>query len=101
MIEIWDLLLDGGEAMRGLASKVQALREQLGTAWQVQGLLVVRGTHRNRALVRDLRQLFAARYPASSQAWLKALTDPATPMPSTAGFAWTSVDGSRLVAARL
>ena len=30
VVEIWDLLLDGGEAMRGLESKVQALRERLG-----------------------------------------------------------------------
>ena len=55
VVEIWDLLLDGGEAMRGLAAKVQALRAQLDPAWRVQGLLLVRGTHRNRALVRELR----------------------------------------------
>ena len=101
MIEIWDLLLDGGEAMRGLASKVEALRERLGTAWSVQGLLVVRGTHRNRALVRQLRPLFAARYPASSHDWLTALTDLSSPMPNAGGFAWTDVGGTRLVAARL
>ncbi len=101
VVEIWDLLLDGGEAMRGLESKVHALRERLGPGWSVQGLLVVRGTHRNRALVGELRELFAARYPASSAGWLRALTDPATPMPAAGGFAWTSVDGGRLVAARL
>ncbi len=101
VVEIWDLLVDGGEAMRGLESKVQAVRERLGGGWRVQGLLVVRGTHRNRTLVRELRDLFAARYPASSAAWLRALADPGTPMPSERGFAWTSVDGSRLVAARL
>lgn len=101
VVEIWDLMLDGGEAIRGLESKVQALRERLGEGWRVQGLLVVRGTHRNRALVRDLRQLFAARYPASSAEWLKALADAATPMPSAGGFAWTDVGGTRLVAARL
>ena len=59
VVEIWDLLLDGGEAMRGLAAKVQALRAQLDPAWRVQGLLLVRGTHRNRALVRELHDLFA------------------------------------------
>ena len=101
VVEIWDLLRDGGEAMRGLTAKVQALREQLGDGWRVQGLLVVRGTHRNRTLVRELRPLFAARYPASSAEWLKAVGDPATAMPAAAGFAWTSVDGSRLLAARL
>ena len=101
VVEIWDLLLDGGEAMRGLESKVQALRGRLGANWRVQGLLVVRGTHRNRALVRELGPLFAARYPASSAEWLKALSDPTTSMPSASGFAWTDIDGTRLVAARL
>ena len=57
-------------------SKVQALRERLGPAWRVQGLLVVRGTHRNRALVRELRDLFAARPTRRRRrAWLTALTD--------------------------
>ncbi len=73
----------------------------LGPEWRVQGLLVVRGTHRNRALVRDLRPLFAARYPASSQAWLRALSDPNTAMPAAGGFLWTSVTGDQLRAARL
>jgi transcriptional regulator with XRE-family HTH domain len=101
VIEVWDLLLDGGEAMRGLAAKVEAIRAQLGEGWRVQGLLVVRRTHRNRALVGELRDLFAARYPASSAAWLRALEHAAVPMPPDSGFAWTSVDGTRLVAARL
>jgi transcriptional regulator with XRE-family HTH domain len=54
VVEIWDLLLDGGEAMRGLEAKVLATRKQLGPDWHVQGLLVVRGTQRNRRLVREL-----------------------------------------------
>jgi hypothetical protein len=101
IVEIWDLILDGGAAMRGLEAKVHAMRARLGGDWHVQGLLVVRGTKRNRALVRELAPLFAARYPASSTAWLAALEDPARPMPGAAGFAWTSVSGDRLVAARL
>jgi transcriptional regulator with XRE-family HTH domain len=71
VIEIWDLLLDGGEAMRGLEGKVQAMRERLGAEWAAQGLLVVRGTHRNRVLIRELGAPFAARYPSSSGAWLR------------------------------
>ena len=63
VIEIWDLLLDGGEAIRGLSGKVQALRAQLGPTWRVQGLLLVRGTHRNRALVRQLDGLVRAALP--------------------------------------
>jgi transcriptional regulator with XRE-family HTH domain len=101
VVEIWDLLLDGGEAMRGLVARVEALRARLGPEWRVQGLLVVRGTHRNRALVRELRRLFAARYPAPSKDWLRALTDHNMPLPDAGGFAWTSVAGDRLTTARL
>ncbi len=101
VIEIWDLILDGGAAMRGLELKVVAIRNRLGPAWGVQGLLVVRATHRNRALVRDLAPLFVARYPAPSNAWLAALTDAARPMPDGDGFVWTDVKGRRLIAARL
>ncbi len=101
VVEIWDLLVDGGEAMRGLEAKVIAISASLGSGWQVRGLLLLRRTSRNRALVRDLAPLVAARYPASSSAWLRALSLPGAALPSAAGFAWTTVRGDRLVAARL
>lgn len=101
VVEIWDLILDGGHAMRSLEAKVLAVRERLSEGWDVQGLLVVRATRRNRRLIRELGALFAARYPASSQAWLWALSDPSRPMPTASGFAWTDVRGERLFAARL
>jgi transcriptional regulator with XRE-family HTH domain len=51
IVEIWDLLLDGGAAMRGLEAKVVAVRGRVGPEWQVEGLLIVRGTLRNRRLI--------------------------------------------------
>ena len=101
VVEIWDLLLDGGDAMRSLDAKVIATRARLGPGWHVQGLLLLRRTSRNRTLVKDLAPLLEARFPASSAAWLKALGDTGTPMPNASGLAWTSVTGERLVAARL
>ena len=101
MIEVWDLLLDGGAAMRGLEAKVLATRERLGPDWRVEGLLVVRATSRNRRLIGGLGSLFAARYPASSRAWLRALNTADAPMPTAAGLAWTDVPGSRIFATRL
>ena len=101
VVEIWDLLLDGGEAMRGLEAKVASTRARLGEGWRVEGLLLLRRTSRNRALVRDLAPLVAARYPASSAGWIAALSDPGRPMPDSGGFAWTTVRGDRLLAARL
>ena len=50
--------------------------------------------------MRSLAPLFAARYPASSDAWLRALRDPDAPLPPAGGFAWTDVAGTRLIAAR-
>jgi transcriptional regulator with XRE-family HTH domain len=101
VVEVWDLLTDGGAAMRGLGAKLDATRRRLGAGWRVQGLLVVRGTQRNRGLIGELRAVFAARYPASSAAWLRALENRAAAMPTADGFVWTDVKGIRLVAARL
>ena len=63
--------------------------------------MVGRGTHRNRRLVRELGSLFAARFPAPSRDWLRALSDPARRMPSADGFVWTTVTGDDLLPARL
>jgi transcriptional regulator with XRE-family HTH domain len=101
VVEIWDLILDGGAAIRGLEIKVATIRARLGPGWNVQGLLLVRGTRRNRDLIRGLAHLFAARYPASSDAWLRALRDPDAPLPTDGGLAWTDVGGTRLLAARI
>ncbi len=99
VVEVWDLLADGGASMRGLEAKVLAIAGRHGPEWNVQGLLLVRGTTRNRALIGELRPLFDARYPASSAQWLRALSDSATPLPAAGGLAWTDVAGTRLIAA--
>jgi transcriptional regulator with XRE-family HTH domain len=101
VVEVWDLFLDVGDAMRGLDAKVLGVRDRLGPEWHVGGLLVVRATRRNRRLVSELRSLFAAHFPGSSARWLRALGSPETAMPSDAGFAWTATDAGRLFAARL
>lgn len=101
VIEVVDLLSDGGDAMRGLADKVAAVRREAGPGWTVAGLLVLRSTTRNRSTVRELRDLFAARFPARSSAWLTCLSDPTRPMPAGDGLAWSTVNGDRLYAARL
>ncbi len=99
VVELVDLLTDVGEAMRGLADKVAALRREEPNA-RVAGLLVVRSTRRNRGLLRDLRDLMAARFPARSASWIHALLDADRAMPLADGIAWARVDGSGLFAAR-
>jgi transcriptional regulator with XRE-family HTH domain len=99
VVEIINYVADVGDSMRNLEAKVLAVaRHEPGA--RVGGLLLVRRTRRNRQVIADLRTLFAARYPASSAAWLRALADHEAPMPTDAGLAWTSVRGDRLIASQ-
>jgi transcriptional regulator with XRE-family HTH domain len=98
VVEIWDWLDDVGAAFRALDAKVTAMRREGDGV--VSGLMVVRGTRRNRQLVSEFRTLFAARFTASSAAWLRALTDTA-PMPVAPGLLWTDVGGAELRVARV
>ncbi len=100
VVEIEDLLADGGGAMRGLTDKVTAVRRASPADARVAGLLVLRATARNRATMQELDAVFANRFPASSADWLRALEDPRSPMPAGDGVVWSSVDGTRLMAVR-
>jgi len=100
VVEIVDLITDAGATFRGHADKVHAMRREAGPDWQVEGLLVIRGTRRNRDLVRSLRNLIEGRYPASSHDWLAALRRADRPMPHGDGFAWTGVRDPGLRPAR-
>jgi transcriptional regulator with XRE-family HTH domain len=105
-VEVWDLLTDAGAAMRSLADKTHGLDRQLARVngpdprWIVRGLWIVRGTNRNHGLVAEFRSVFAARFPASSAEWLRALADSTTAMPGQDGLCWTDVSGTRLLAWR-
>ncbi len=104
VIECWNTIGDVGAAARSSARK-QAEAEDLatarwGTAAHLVGLCwVVRVTARNRALVARYPEVFAARFPGSSTAWLRAITSGAEP-PAEPGLVWSSVDGLRLFAWR-
>lgn len=100
VVEVWDLVDDVGAAFRGLDAKVGRIARDRPQA-NVAGLIVVRGTATNRRLVREFGAVFRAHFPASSAAWLAALTGVSRRMPADAGFIWTDVGGTRLMAARL
>jgi transcriptional regulator with XRE-family HTH domain len=101
VVEIVDLVTDAGATFRGHADKVHALRREAGPDWRIAGLLVLRGTRRNRDLIRSLRDVIDARYPANSHAWLAALRRADLPMPDADGFVWTGARNPELRAARL
>lgn len=99
VVELVDLIADAGQDMRGLSDKVAAIR-RANPGRRVAGLLAVRATRRNRALIAELSPVIDARFPASSGAWLKALHDHRAPMPDADGLIWARVDGAGLFARR-
>jgi transcriptional regulator with XRE-family HTH domain len=79
--------------------KVAVVRRAAPTA-TVAGLLAVRATRRNRALIGELWPVIEARLPGRSADWIAALQDPDRPMPLHDGLVWARVDGSGLFARR-
>jgi transcriptional regulator with XRE-family HTH domain len=101
VVEIVDLVTDGGSEFRNLTDKTAAVRRMAGDGARVRGLLVLRATARNRATVAEFPSLFATRFMGSSSQWLRALGDPAVAMPDGDGLVWSTIRGDRLVAAAL
>jgi transcriptional regulator with XRE-family HTH domain len=101
LAECWNLIGDIGASARSTNRKL-AEAEQLGVAlggerpYRVAGCWVVRATRRNRNLVGRYPEVFAARFPGSSVAWVRALTTGSEP-PSEPGLIWCDVAGTRLV----
>ncbi len=100
VVEIVDLFADVGEDLRGLDRKVAAVHGAHPDA-TVRGLLVVRATARNRALVSEFGRLLAARFPGGGRQWLDCLAVPGTPLPRADGLLWSAVRDGRLMAPRL
>ena len=102
VVEIWDWFDDVGAALRSLDGKVAAAsRVEREGVHAGAGLWVVRATRRNRDLVADLHAMFAAKFPGTAAAWLRALGDPSRPMPAENGLVWTDNRATRLFASRL
>ena len=102
--ECWNTIGDIGAAARGSARKLAEAVAIAAARWgegahRVGLVWVVRATARNRALVARYPEVFAARFPGSSAACVRALVAGADP-PDEPGLVWASVDGSRLFAWR-
>lgn len=102
LIECWNVIGDIGAARaserkvaeaRGLAAIRSA--ERPGPPYAVGSCWVVRATRRNRLLVARYPEVFKARFPASSNAWVRALTE-GTTAPGPPGLVWCDVAGTRL-----
>jgi transcriptional regulator with XRE-family HTH domain len=108
LIEVVDWVADAGESVRDFQRRVAAVdryavaRMRPGdTVPRSGGGWLLRATRRNRELVNEHRHFFRGRFPGSGRAWLAALTDPATPMPTEPALLWVDVGGTRIFVARL
>lgn len=108
LVEIWDWFDDVGAPIRAWTSRLAAVDRYAVARMRgdeslprTGGCWVVRATHRNRALVHDHGHFFHARFPGSSQAWLRALSDRTAEMPIEPALVWVSVKGDRLFPARI
>jgi transcriptional regulator with XRE-family HTH domain len=100
VVELEDLVTDGGAVFRNLSDKVAVIRRDAGSDTEVRGVLVLRATARNRSTLARFPGLFRARFPGSSAEWMRALTDPAAPLPIGDGLLWSSSRGDRLMVVR-
>jgi transcriptional regulator with XRE-family HTH domain len=102
-VECWNTIGDIGAATRASRRKAAELEEMAIARWGEgarAGLVwVVRSTTRNRALLARYPEVFATRFPASSHAWVAALTTGGEP-PPTDGLVWCDLDATRLFAWR-
>lgn len=104
LIECWNTITDVGAASRSTNRKL-ADAANLAVAiggenpHHVAGCWVVRATARNRQLLRRYPEVFAAKFPGSSEGWIRALTAGAAP-PAEPGLVWCDVSAARLFAWR-
>lgn len=85
LCEAWNSMGDIGAAARATSRKVaqaEALAVTLGGdtgAYRVASVWVMRASARNRALLTRYGEIFATRFPGSSRAWVRALTQGGPP----------------------
>lgn len=104
LVECWNTVTDIGAAARNTDRKLREAADlsaviDSGKPYAVAGCWVVRATARNRILVRRYPEVFAARFPGSSEGWVRALTAGATP-PTEPGLVWCDVSATRVFAWR-
>lgn len=99
LVECWNTFGDIGAAARSTNRKRAELEALTAARWPTQSQIgvvwIVRATARNRQLIQRYPEVFTARFPGSSRAWLEALTQRA-PLPAEPGLLWCDVGATRL-----
>lgn len=111
--EIWDWFDDVGNSLRDFSRRLDAVERYAIARMppgddaplpRTSGCWIVRATRRNKQLIHDHQHLFRARFPGAGHAWLNALTQPTTPIPTEPALLWVSGNDpatARLFPARL
>jgi hypothetical protein len=98
--ECWNTFGDIGAAARATVRKTAELEALATGRWgpdaRVRVVWIVRATARNRALLARYPEIFASRFPGSSRAWVRALTEGSEP-PTEPGLVWCDVAATRLL----
>ena len=101
VVEGHNLIGNVGAELRSFERKLVMARDlavvlgEGGEPYAVHGVWVVRVTRRNRELVARYPALFAARFPGSSRAWVRALSAGTAP-PLEPGLVWCDRDATHL-----
>lgn len=105
VIEIWNRLDDIGAGARSTSRKVAdldgpaVLAAGNGSPYRVAACWLLVDTAANRRLVANYQETFRTRFPGSSLAWVRCLTE-GLPPPTEAGVAWIDPRSSRIVPIR-
>ncbi len=104
LVECWNTFGDVGAAARSTTRKLAEAVElavALGgeRSYRVGGCWVVRASERNRQLIGRYPELFASRFPGSSERWVRAITQGAEP-PLEPGLVWCDASSTRIFAWR-
>jgi len=99
LVECWNTIGDVGAAARSTERKRADVDAMAAGRWgpdaSVSVLWVVRATARNRALIHRYPEVFTARFPGSSRAWVDCLTSGASP-PAEPGLVWCDIGATRI-----
>ncbi len=102
-VECWNTFGDIGNAARSSARKVAELEQAAVARWGEDAraalVWVVRDSARNRGLIARYPEVFAAGFPGSSSAWVRAINEGGD-IPHEPGLVWCDVRRSRLYAWR-
>lgn len=101
--ECWNSFGNVNGSVRSTHRKI-AEAEQLAAAaarqgqqaYRVAACWIVRDTRRNRELIAGYPEVFASAFPASSAAWVRALTVADAPVPTESGLVWSDVRSTRV-----